>query len=675
MDGVLVTDTSMFFGWIISQHQSTQQSNGKIIVGGYYLPLIAADVLPQAELARYSVDGVLDGDFGSGGKIHPQPAGTGGSYIAGVYTGPQDEIIAVGGGFDAARGVPSQIFLARYDSNGTPVDGYGTDGVLTVSLWDEMGMDLMPWSSALQNDGTVLVAGMYDTHGGALGSGALLMRLNLEDGTLDPAFGSDGMVLNPEATYAFGQITLQSDGEILVTNSPISSALAIRRFTSTGLPDEGFGTDGVLEIPTLQPQCSALAEGLEGKLYLTAAPSETDFASSDFLLARLNPDGTMDTGFGTDGFVLTDFGGDGDDSCGMLVQADGKIIVGGAAHDAAGGMGPALARYSEEGVLDESFGSGGKVITTGLPGVMLITELAMTPGGKLLATGFTSDGYNFYTTLVRYDMGGGSTDNTPPTITPHIQGTLGLNDWYTSDVTLSWTVEDAESTFWTNGCETVTITADQDDTPYECAAQSAGGLNSVRVYIRRDATAPTLESFVSPDPVVLNGSAIAYLNSYDATSGVDSAGCDPVITSSVGVQTASCTATDFAGNMATVEVTYTVNYNFTGFSQPVDNSGVLNIAKAGQTVPLKFLISDANGNPVTDLTSVNVTTVSMTCSGGTLSDTIEEYATGTSGLQNLGNGYYQWNWKTPTTYANSCKTVRLDLSEGIFHTALFQFRR
>jgi hypothetical protein len=127
--------------------------------------------------------------------------------------------------------------------------------------------------------------------------------------------------------------------------------------------------------------------------------------------------------------------------------------------------------------------------------------------------------------------------------------------------------------------------------------------------------------------------------------------------------------------MATVEVTYTVNYNFTGFSQPVDNSGVLNIAKAGQTVPLKFLISDANGNPVTDLTSVNVTTVSMTCSGGTLSDTIEEYATGTSGLQNLGNGYYQWNWKTPTTYANSCKTVRLDLSEGIFHTALFQFRR
>jgi len=527
MDGVLVTDTSAFFGWFITQHESTQQSDGKIIVGGYYIPMIAADVLPQAELARYSVDGVLDGDFGTGGKIHPQPTGTGGSYIVGVYTGPQDEIIAVGGGFDATRGVPSQIFLARYDSDGTPVADYGTDGVLTFSRWgDDIStrMDFMPMSSALQNDGMVLVAGMYDSHAGGLGVGAFLLRLNLADGTLDSSFGSDGMVLNPEATYAFGQITLQSDGEILVTNSPISSALAIRRFTSTGLPDEGFGTDGVLEIPTLQPQCSALAEGSEGKLYLTAAPSETDFASSDFLLARLNPDGTVDTNFGTDGFVLTDFAGGDDVSCGMLVQADGKIIVGGAAHDAAGGMGPALARYSADGVLDESFGSGGKVITTGLPSVILITELAMTPGGKLLATAF-SPGDNVYTTLARYDMSG--------------------------------------------------------------------------------------------------------------------------------------------------EIV------FTGFMSPVDNPPVMNIAKAGQTIPLKFRLTDANGVPITDLTSVTVTVVSLACTAGTTTDQIEEYAAGSSGLQNLGDGYYQWNWKTPTTYANSCKTLKLDLGEGVGfeHTALFQFRK
>ena len=58
-------------------------------------------------------------------------------------------------------------------------------------------------------------------------------------------------------------------------------------------------------------------------------------------------------------------------------------------------------------------------------------------------------------------------------------------------------------------------------------------------------------------------------------------------------------------------------------------------------------------------------------------DLIEEYATGNSGLQNLGNGYYQWNWKSPTTYVNSCKTLKLDLGEGsgYEHTALFQFKK
>lgn len=43
----------------------------------------------------------------------------------------------------------------------------------------------------------------------------------------------------------------------------------------------------------------------------------------------------------------------------------------------------------------------------------------------------------------------------------------------------------------------------------------------------------------------------------------------------------------------------------------------------------------------------------------------------------MGDGYYQWYWKSPTTYANSCKTLKLDLGEGagFEHTALFQFRK
>ena len=56
---------------------------------------------------------------------------------------------------------------------------------------------------------------------------------------------------------------------------------------------------------------------------------------------------------------------------------------------------------------------------------------------------------------------------------------------------------------------------------------------------------------------------------------------------------------------------------------------------------------------------------------------IEEYAASSSGLQNLGDGYYQWNWKSPIGYANSCKTLKLALGEGagFEYIALFQFRK
>ncbi len=59
---------------------------------------------------------------------------------------------------------------------------------------------------------------------------------------------------------------------------------------------------------------------------------------------------------------------------------------------------------------------------------------------------------------------------------------------------------------------------------------------------------------------------------------------------------------------------------------------------------------------------------------GATPDQLEEYAAGNSGLLNQGDGNYQFNWKTPTAYAKSCKTMKLDLGEGPGneHTAQFQ---
>ena len=112
-----------------------------------------------------------------------------------------------------------------------------------------------------------------------------------------------------------------------------------------------------------------------------------------------------------------------------------------------------------------------------------------------------------------------------------------------------------------------------------------------------------------------------------------------------------------------------------GFSQPTDNAPILNRLKAGQAVPLRWRVLDAAGVPVTSLAAAAITVTSLSCAVGSTIDQVEEPVAGASGLRNLGDGYYQINWKSPTTYAGSCKTLRLDIGDGVLHEALFQFTK
>jgi hypothetical protein len=144
-------------------------------------------------------------------------------------------------------------------------------------------------------------------------------------------------------------------------------------------------------------------------------------------------------------------------------------------------------------------------------------------------------------------------------------------------------------------------------------------------------------------------------------------------------------------NLGTVDVTVSVDgvettvgagdtqrvtaWDFQGFSAPVDNPGVLNVMKAGQAAPIKWRLVQADGTPVTDLAAASLRITTLPCADGVTSDLLEEAAAGSSGLQNLGNGYYQLNWKTPKTYAQSCKTLHLDLGEGVEREALFRFTK
>jgi hypothetical protein len=111
---------------------------------------------------------------------------------------------------------------------------------------------------------------------------------------------------------------------------------------------------------------------------------------------------------------------------------------------------------------------------------------------------------------------------------------------------------------------------------------------------------------------------------------------------------------------------------------PVDNLPKVNVAKSGQVVPLKFSVADSDGQPVTNLQSVSVKATDTSCDLGSSTDQLEEYATGGSGLQNLGGGNYQFNWATPKSYAKSCKELTLSLPSsygGVSLKASFRFTK
>ena len=106
------------------------------------------------------------------------------------------------------------------------------------------------------------------------------------------------------------------------------------------------------------------------------------------------------------------------------------------------------------------------------------------------------------------------------------------------------------------------------------------------------------------------------------------------------------------------------------------NPPVLNKANAGQTIPLPWQITNAGGVGISDPKSfVSVTSDQVNCANlSAISVEVDATSPGASGLQYLGNGNWQFNWKTSKSYAGSCRTIHLNLNDGTSHLANFTFK-
>jgi uncharacterized delta-60 repeat protein len=131
---------------------------------------------------------------------------------------------------------------------------------------------------------------------------------------------------------------------------------------------------------------------VQGDGKLVAAGYALTETSRDFALARYQPNGSLDAGFGTGGKVTTDFTGFVDEANGVAVQADGKLVAVGVARFPTGldFSDFALARYQPNGTLDAGFGTGGKVTTDFSGGEDLGQAVAVQGDGRLVAAGLTA---------------------------------------------------------------------------------------------------------------------------------------------------------------------------------------------------------------------------------------------------------------------------------------------
>jgi hypothetical protein len=269
-------------------------------------------------------------------------------------------------------------------------------------------------------------------------------------------------------------------------------------------------------------------------------------------------------------------------------------------------------------------------------------------------------------------------DKTGPTAMLSALGTIGNNGWYVSDVTVQTTGADSISgpPVCSNDQSLVTDTAGQS---FSGSCTNGAGIttNAPSLTVKRDATKPTLSPSVSPNPVILNGSATASASAWDATSGLFSSSCGAVDTSGIGsLKSVLCYATDNAGNTNTGSAPYGVVYNWFGFYQPVENLPTWNTAKAGQSIPVKFALGGNQGLNILKATYPKVTQI--TCpSASVLTDAIETYATTANNglIYDASANQYNYVWKTDKTWAGKCFSFDLGLIDGTSHTFQVQFTK
>jgi uncharacterized delta-60 repeat protein len=363
------------------------QPDGKfLIVGGTFTHFIAA---------RFNADGSPDTSFGSAGRVTTDVTGASRiQYARAVAVQPDGRIVLAGDATLANN--TTAIALVRYLADGSLDSSFGGDGIV-----HEAAVAGHAYAVAIPPDGKIVVAGDAPVSGNASDLGDMLVARFESTGTLDSSFGSAGSITFDVTTGTdlARNLVLLPDGSMVVAGEAIGSdpdlQTGVAKLTASGALDSSFGTGGRLSILAANVG-HGLALQPDGKLLL--AGGTTSFPSS-FALMRLEADGSADASFGNGGAVThrtsTSTTGTGDIAYAIALRPDGRIYVAGKSGSINEDFG--LVRFTAAGVVDTTFGTNGTSVVD-FDGLNDGAEnVVVQPDGKIVLGGYatptSTDGY------------------------------------------------------------------------------------------------------------------------------------------------------------------------------------------------------------------------------------------------------------------------------------------
>jgi len=359
-------------------HKTLLTQDGKIVSIGYSQN--PPTYIESAALTKHDLTGNLDLNFGINGVLQFQL-----NYSCQAFNGVLQEdgkIILIGTTYLNEEGYDmgdEHVFISRLKSNGELDSSFATNGSLISGNFDSFN------TVFVNPDHSILISG--NTY-----NAAMLYKLN-EYGTPDNTFGTNGLIELIENGYNFNNSSaiLLADGNILSVGSEGYTQISCQKLTLDGELITSFGQNGhlIYDINTGSPweSISQAIERADGKIALLGV-------SDDNFISLINPDGTIDSAFGTNGIV--EFGYHFNHRC-MLVQEDNKIIAGGSAVSGPNDLDIYFYRFTANGQLDPMFCSDGSCVLeiTGYVDDMYSLEF-LDPGHLLIAgTGWNTGYYVF----------------------------------------------------------------------------------------------------------------------------------------------------------------------------------------------------------------------------------------------------------------------------------------